>query len=283
MTSLEAQRQFFSEEIRMCSNIQSAALVEALALVAREQFLPPGPWTIRGEGDMGPARQTRDADPRHVYHNISIAIDAARQLYNGAPGTVAPWIDWLGLKPGGRVLHVGCGLGYYTAIMAHVVGSTGYIRALEVDEALAQQAKRNLMPLAWVDARRGDGGETPDLAFDAVLIHAGVTHPLPAWLDALVVGGRMVFPLTATVPQMGAVGKGWTFVLTKKADGSFEAHPGNLVAIYSAAGIRDETLNPAIGAALTIGPFPMVRRLRRDPHSAASSCWLHGPTFCLAA
>jgi len=188
MTSLEAQRQFFSEEIRMCSNIQSAALVEALALVAREQFLPPGPWTIRGEGDMGPARQTRDADPRHVYHNISIAIDAARQLYNGAPGTVAPWIDWLGLKPGGRVLHVGCGLGYYTAIMAHVVGSTGHIRALEVDEALAQQAKRNLMPLAWVDARRGDGGETPDLAFDAVLIHAGVTHPLPAWLDALAVG-----------------------------------------------------------------------------------------------
>jgi protein-L-isoaspartate(D-aspartate) O-methyltransferase len=282
MTSLQAQRQFFSEEIRVCSNIQSAALAEALASVAREQFLPPGPWTIRGEGDAGPARQTQDADPRHVYHNISIAIDRARDLYNGAPGTVVPWIDWLGLKPGGRVLHVGCGLGYYTAIMAHVVGSAGHIRALEVDEALARQAKQNLLPLAWVDVRRGNGTEALDRGFDAVLIHAGVTHPLRVWLDALTVDGRIILPLTATMPQMGTLGKGWTFVLTKKADGSFEAHPGNLVAIYSATGIRDETLNPAIAAALMSGPFPMVKRLRHDPHPRAASCWLHGPTFCLA-
>ena len=281
MTSLRAQKQFFSEEIRMCANVRTGAFVEALSVVARERFLPHGPWTIRGEGDIGPARQTPDADPRHVYHNISVAIDQTRQLYNGAPGTVAPWIDSLDLKTGDRVLHVGCGLGYYTAIMAHIVGSTGYIRALEVDEVLAQQAKRNLAPFACVDVRNGNGTEPLDQAFDAALIHAGVTHPLGAWLDALAIGGRMTLPLTATMPQMGPVGKGWTFILTKAADGSFEAHPGNLVAIYSAIGVRDDDLNSALSAVLMRGPFPRVRRLRRDSHLLSASCWLHGPDFCL--
>ena len=53
----------------MVANIRSASVVEALATVPREQFLPPGPWTVRSEADFGaPPRQTDDADPRHVYH-----------------------------------------------------------------------------------------------------------------------------------------------------------------------------------------------------------------------
>lgn len=61
MTSLQRQRQFFAEEISVYSNVRMAALVEAPSIVARENFLPPGPWTIRGEGDIGPARRTPDS------------------------------------------------------------------------------------------------------------------------------------------------------------------------------------------------------------------------------
>ena len=57
MTDLDAQRRRFAEEIRTSANLRTAALVDALAAVPREQFLRPGPWTIRGEGDVGrPAR-----------------------------------------------------------------------------------------------------------------------------------------------------------------------------------------------------------------------------------
>ena len=84
--------------------------------------------------------------------------------------------------------------------------------------------------------------------FDAIVIHAGVTHPLDAWLDALAGGGRMILPLTATMPQMGPLGKGMTLLLTKEDDGAFLVRPLNFVAIYSAVGVRDESLNAAIGA-----------------------------------
>ena len=148
------RRRVFAEEIRTSANLRTAALVDALAAVPREQFLRPGPWTIRGEGDVGgPARQTPDADPRHLYDNVSVAIDPERQLFNGGPGAVVPWIDALNLRAGHRVLHLGCGLGYYSAVMAHVVGPTGHVLALEADSTLAQEASQNLAAIGSVEVR----------------------------------------------------------------------------------------------------------------------------------
>ena len=279
---LAVRRRAFAEEIGTSANLQTAALVNALAAVPREQFLRPGPWTIRGEGDAGrPVRQTPDTDPSQLYQNVSVAIDPERQLFNGGPGAVAPWIDALNLRAGHRVLHVGCGLGYYTALMAHVVGPTGRVLALEVDGSLALEAGHNLGALGWVEVRNGDGSEPLQEIFDAVVIHAGVTHPLGSWLDALAAGGRMILPLTATMPQMGPLGKGMTFLLTNEGEWEISARPLNFVAIYSAIGVRDESLNAVIGRALMRGPTVPATRLRRDHHEPADSCWLHGPAFCL--
>jgi protein-L-isoaspartate(D-aspartate) O-methyltransferase len=97
-----------------------------------------------------------------VYHNIGVAIDSSRQLFNGQPGTIAPWIDALDLVPGKRVLHVGSGLGYYTAILARVVGSAGRVLAFEADDQLANEARGNLMPYQQVDVRCTDGSEPLD-------------------------------------------------------------------------------------------------------------------------
>ena len=45
-------------------------------------------------------RATPDADPARIHHNIAVAIDPARQLFNGQPGTLGVWIDALDLSPG---------------------------------------------------------------------------------------------------------------------------------------------------------------------------------------
>src|SRR5262249_44791432 len=189
-----------------------------------------GPWVLRSDSDWaappvfgqgGPPRQTPDADPRHVYHNVAIAIDPARQLFNGQPGTLGVLIDALGLSVGARVLHVGCGLGYYTALMAHCVGSTGYVRALEVDDLLASEARCNLATFRWVDVRSEDATRPLDTKFDAILVNAGVTHPQETWLDNLDSRGRLVLRLTATVAAIPTtIGKGRGLLVAREPDGS---------------------------------------------------------------
>ena len=284
MTDLTAQRRFFAEEIQMAANLKSAALVEALASVARERFLPPGPWTVKGEGDFQAApRQTPDADPRHVYHNVAIAIDTARTLFNGAPGVIAMALDALNIRPGEHALHIGTGLGYYTALLAQCVGPTGRVLGIEVDDDLAQRAGTNLAPQPWVETRHGQGAGPFDETFDVMLVNAGVTHPLDAWLAALRPGGRMVIPLTMAMPGMGTIGKGPLFVVTRTADPArFTARIIGFVAIYSALGLRDDSINALIGQTLAKSPYAPIKTLRRDPHAAAGSCWLHAPGFCLS-
>ena len=103
------ERRFFAEELETLCDLQTPALVDALATVPREQFLAAGPWTIRSETDYftGKPRRTRDADPRRICHNVAVAIDPERQLFNGAPSVLASCIDRLSLGRGQRVLHVG--------------------------------------------------------------------------------------------------------------------------------------------------------------------------------
>ncbi len=277
---LHQQRRFYAEDIQTVANLRTPGLVEALANVPREKFLPPGPWLIRSEIDYGGGpRQTPDADPRHVYHNVAIAIDPERQLFNGAPSLVCTCIDALALTAGARVLHVGCGTGYYSALIAHAIGKSGSVVAFEIDESLAEDARRNLQETAWVEVRRGNGTDVPREPFDAIFVNAGVTHPHERWLEALKPGGRLLVPLTFTMPPMGSIGKGVMALVTRNGD-VWPARVVTMTAIYSALGIRNETMNARIREAFMKGMMPAFSRMRRDAHEPSPACWLHGETFC---
>jgi protein-L-isoaspartate(D-aspartate) O-methyltransferase len=254
---LDLRRRFFAEELEAVATLQSPALVDAFAAVPRERFLGPGPWTVLSDSGesylMGAGVRTRttpDADPARVYHNIAVAIDPARQLFNGQPATLGAWIDMLGLARGARVLHVGAGLGYYTAVIAESVGSSGRVVAYEADAELAAEAERNLASRSWVEARHGDAATAIDGPYDAILINAGVTHPLDCWLDALGPGGRMMLPVTTAMPAMGpTLGKGLVLRITN-GERELSARAVNVVAVYSAVGVRDAGMNECIGNAL---------------------------------
>src|SRR5258706_14226972 len=106
MLTIEQARRAYAEEIRAISEIRCDALIEGLGRVPREVFLGPGPWRIvrpmrmswiSGEATSSDDeyRMTPDDDPRHLYHNVLVAIDPARSLNNGQPSANLAWIDSL--------------------------------------------------------------------------------------------------------------------------------------------------------------------------------------------
>ena len=99
MIPLDSQRRYFAEELEAVANLRTPGLVDAFAAVPRERFLAEGPWTLKSDADFGgPGRLSADADPRRLYHNVAVAIDVDRLLYNGMPGFVALCIDALALE-----------------------------------------------------------------------------------------------------------------------------------------------------------------------------------------
>src|ERR1043166_7500729 len=150
--AMEEARRWYAEEIRAVAHLESEAQVAALARVPREAFVGDGPWQIAKSFELAsPYRTTADADPRHVYHNVLIALDPSRQLHNGMPSALAQWIEATEIRPGDRVLHIGTGTGYYTAILSELVGPRGSVVGYEVDAGLAARAQALLAP--WPQTR----------------------------------------------------------------------------------------------------------------------------------
>src|SRR5262245_6489323 len=129
-----AIRHQYVEEIRVCAKVQSESLLKALSTVPREDYAGSGPWKIVGWAQPQPREV---AEPSELYRDVAIFLDASKTLVNGNPSTLAPWIEALNLSGGKSVYHLGCGAGYYTAIIAEMVGTTGSVLAAEVDETLA--------------------------------------------------------------------------------------------------------------------------------------------------
>lgn len=285
MDRLASIRRRYAEEIRAAANLRSAALVDAFAAVPRERFLGPGPWRILNaapglrerltRGRHGGYRTTPDDNPEHLYQNVLVAIDPGRGLNNGLPSALAFWLDALGLHTGDHALHVGCGPGYYTAIMAEVVGPAGRVVGVEIDAELAPRARENLAYLGQVEVLHGDGGESAGASFDAIFINAGASYPRDVWLDSLRLGGRLILPLTTDEGEGG-------MLKVERGEGGYAARFLSTVSVYPCVGSRDAELSRGLHRALAGGRLKSVKSLRRGRHEADGTCWIHGSGFCLS-
>ena len=279
--SIEQARQHYAEELRFAAKLGSRVVVEAFATVPRERFLGPGPWRILSPMAMPEYWTTEDADPRHLYHDVLIAIDEERRLNNGQPSLWARMYDQLELSRGGHVVHVGAGTGYYSAILGEIIGRAGRVTAIEVDPILASRAKENLAA-AWPQATvvAADGFLfQPDRPVDAFVVNAGVTHFSPVWLDALAAeNGRLLVPLTNADLWGG-------FLMITRQPGDpcrYDARFAGRVGMIPCAGGRDPAAEERLGAALAKSDFTAVRSLRRAPEEPDHTCWLAGEGWWLS-
>jgi len=278
--TIEQCRRFYADEIRAVANLTQPRLVEAFARVPREKFLGAAPWQIAGEMYLQQGAYRETSDPRDVYHNVVIALKRSQNLNNGQPGALASWISALNLAEGHRVFHVGCGTGYYTAILGEAVGPAGAVVAAEVDPDLAAQAAEALRGYGNITVHSGDGATIDPGLCDAIFINAGVTHPHSAWLQSLKDGGRMVLPLT--VPMGPGIGKGLMVRVTRQGD-RFRAEVVSMVAIYSSASVRDPAIETLLNKAFESRDLLKLKSIRVDAHEPTAACLVHSAALCLSS
>jgi protein-L-isoaspartate(D-aspartate) O-methyltransferase len=278
--TIEQCRRFYAEEIRAVADLDSPHLISAFARVPREKFLGPAPWKIAGESYLNQSGYRTSDDPCDLYHNVVVAIKSEQSLNNGQPSALASWIATLELTPGARLFHVGCGTGYYTAIMAEVLRPSGAILAAEVEPDLAASATENLREYPYVTVHSGDGASVDPGPCDAIFVNAGVTHPHVPWLRRLKDGGRMVLPLT--IAMKSGVGRGVMVKTTRQRD-RFAAEVVSLVGIYSSASVRNPEIETALNKAFESRDLLKLKSIRVDAHEQSETCIVHSPDVCLSA
>ena len=271
--SIDSLRRSYAEELLRAPHILSPAVVEAFATVPRERFVGPGPWIMQSHGE---AWITEDSDPRHVYRDALIVLDQAKHLNNGQPSLWAFHLALLDVHPDARILHLGCGTGYYTAILAELTGPQGSVTAIEIDDGLAERARISLGPWPWVTVVHGDGAIGPFEPADAIVVSAGATHPLPAWLAAVKPQGKLLFPLTSTR------GPGTMAHLTRVSGEWFKASLISTAFFVDFEGARNDAVSKDLAKALNRDQGLGVRSFRCDPHEKDVTCWLHGIGWCFS-
>jgi len=124
------------------------------------------------------------------------------------PYIVAYMTEALGLQGGERVLEVGTGSGYQTAVLAEIARE---VWTIEIVESLALQARSILDSLGYANIhyRVGDGsGGWPESApFDAVIVTAAAASIPGPLEDQLAVGGRMIIPVGTDFQELFLVHK----------------------------------------------------------------------------
>ena len=130
-------------------------------------------------------RKRKTSDPADLYGNVLVEIISRKSLNNGEPLAHMRWIESLSLQLGEHVVQIGCGTGYYTAILAELVGTTGRVTAIELEKSLVRRMQDNLKQLPQVEVVHANGVEYPFAAADGIYVCAGATHPVRAWIDRL--------------------------------------------------------------------------------------------------
>lgn len=280
-TEMSAVRRAYAKQIMFAFGIEDPRLEAALAKLPREAFLDPGPWQIiRPPGGY---QMTPDNDPVYLYQDVLVGMIAKKGLNNGQPSFLAFLISLGRLREGESAVHIGAGQGYYTAVIAQLVGETGRVTAIEYEPDLAIRAAANLSAFSQVRVIHGDGYTMPLEPSDVIYVNAGVARPANTWVEAMKDGGRLILPLTVsyTADDGNVMTKGAIFLIERKGD-EYMAQWKSPTGIYPCAGARDEVSEAALTKAFEKGGWEKVTRLYRTEEIEDERCWVRGTDWSLA-
>ncbi len=174
----EDQRARMIDEQLRRRGIRDERVLQAMGTIPRERFTMPDLTT-------------------RAYEDSALAIDAGQTI--SQPYMVAHMTELLAIQPGDRILEIGTGSGYQTAVLATLGGE---VTSLERHVTLAEQARARLRDLDLAGNVRiltTDGGlrdpADPDANYDGIIVAAAAPAIPDVLCEQLREGGRLVIPV----------------------------------------------------------------------------------------
>lgn len=166
-------------------HLKTDAIIEAFSEIERIEFVP---------------------EEFELQADVNIALPIGYGQTVSQPLTVAFMLELLGPQKGQKVLDVGSGSGWTTALLSYIVGKAGRVHAIERKAELVEFGKKNVEKYSFVrdgiaEFHEADGTKgLPDEApFDRILVSASAEEIPGALKDQLKIGGKMVIPVGDTV------------------------------------------------------------------------------------
>lgn len=169
-----ALRRSLTEKIRE-RGIRDMAILRAFDAVPRHEFVP-------------------QAVAHRAYEDAPLPIGFGQTA--SQPSLQARYVELLDLQPGDRVLEIGTGSGYQTAVLAHMVDRVYSVERIR-DLSLRAREALDRLRVSNVALHVGDGtiGWSRYASYDAILVAAGAPEIPAPLLEQLVEGGRMLVPV----------------------------------------------------------------------------------------
>ncbi|MGC3953464.1 MAG: protein-L-isoaspartate O-methyltransferase [Propionicimonas sp.] len=163
--------------------------------------------------DAVPRRNFLPADLQHLA-SADQPLPIGHGATNSQPWTVQFMLDLLHVPEGARVLDVGSGSGWTTALLAQLTGPKGSVLGLEIVPDLVEQGRTNLAPfgMGWAKiepAEPGSLGRPTEVGYDRILVSADPGATPPELEAQLAIGGRLVLPAAGVMWVVDREPDGW--------------------------------------------------------------------------
>ncbi|MCD4845204.1 MAG: protein-L-isoaspartate O-methyltransferase [Methanosarcinales archaeon] len=196
---------FKDQRTRLIQNLRSREkeisnrVLDAMEQVPRHLFIP-------------------EKERKNAYADHPLSIGSGQTI--SAPHMVAIMCSLLDLRPGQKVLEVGCGMGYHAAVMAQLIRPGGHVYAVERIEVLGKSAKKNLLESGIEDVtvviEDGSQGLPRQAPFDRISVACTAPEIPDILIEQLTSGGKMVIPVGQYMQELYLVTRSNGIIKEKK-------------------------------------------------------------------